>query len=67
MITDEGIDCKQYHESWTGITWNECELRRWLNTEFVSVCFANEELRQILSTKLSNNTGDDTEETSEEE
>lgn len=61
LITDKGIDCRQYHESNTGVTWAECSLREWLNNEFMENCFDKEEQRQILSTKLSNDAGGDIE------
>ena len=61
LITDKGIDCKQYHETITGITWAKCSLRRWLNTEFLETCFDKIEQSMIIMTRHKNNFGGETE------
>ena len=34
LISEKAVDCRKYHESYTGVTWKECSLRRWLNDDF---------------------------------
>ena len=37
------LDCRQYHESFTEVTWETCTLRGWLNDEFLNTAFSYEE------------------------
>lgn len=52
VIRDKAIDCKQYHSSYIGTTWEECSLRRWLNDTFVNEAFTPEEQEKILTTNV---------------
>ena len=52
VISDKAIDCKQYHSSYIGTTWEECSLRRWLNDTFVNEAFTPEEQEKILTTNV---------------
>jgi hypothetical protein len=47
LITEDLIDCKQYHEKYVDITWEKCTLRRWLNEEFIIKAFTDEERTRI--------------------
>ena len=47
LITEDLIDCKQYHEKYVDITWEKCTLRRWLNEEFILKAFTDEERTRI--------------------
>ncbi len=60
-IAEKGLDCKQYNEKWCDITWADCTLRRWLNSEFYNEAFNEQERKCILKTSIVNNAGPDTE------
>ena len=51
LITEKLIDCRRYHESWTDITWEECDLRKWLNSEFFNEAFSGEERKKTVLTE----------------
>lgn len=39
LLSENILDCKQYHSEDVGITWNDSDLRKWLNTEFYNTAF----------------------------
>lgn len=52
LITKEAIDCKRYNEKGEDVTWEVCTLRKWLNNEFISQTFDEDEKEKILTTKV---------------
>ena len=54
LISRYGLDCRKYHGSYTDITWEQCDLRRWLNNEFLKAAFSEEEQKRILVSHLKN-------------
>ena len=54
LISRYGLDCKQYHHEKENITWKDCDLRKWLNRDFLKSAFSNEESERILVSKLKN-------------
>ena len=54
LITEYAIDCKQYHGAIRNdTTWEECNLRKWLNHEFLNMAFDETERILIADTKCS--------------
>lgn len=49
VISKDVLDCKQYHsvKPKYGATWEICDLRKWLNTSFISVAFSELEEKMI--------------------
>ncbi len=48
VVSKYSLDCKLFNESDTGgITWENCTLREWLNSEFVNEAFTNDESGMI--------------------
>lgn len=47
LITEKLIECRPYHKQSTNITWEYCDLRRWLNEEFLSEAFDENERKRI--------------------
>ncbi|WP_406545537.1 DUF6273 domain-containing protein, partial [Succinimonas sp.] len=47
LVSRYGLDCKQYHHKWTDITWENCDLRKWLNNEFLKAAFSPGEKQMI--------------------
>ena len=43
LITEKVIAVRVYHPEWKEITWEDCYLRRWLNEDFISRAFTDEE------------------------
>ena len=54
LISEQPIDCKSYHSEKQYITWEECDLRKWLNEEFIKEAFSEEEQKHINKTRISN-------------
>ena len=51
VISKYALDCKQYHPSMSGITWETCSLREWLNGPFLNA-FRVEERNSILDSTV---------------
>ncbi|WP_406039548.1 DUF6273 domain-containing protein [Succinimonas sp.] len=56
LVSRYGLDCQPYNRKYTDITWEQCDLRRWLNSEFLKAAFSEEEQQRI---KLSEVVNDD--------
>ena len=54
LISRYALDCKQYHHEKKNITWEDCDLRKWLNSDFINSAFSNEESERILVSELRN-------------
>ena len=54
LISRYGLDCKRYHHESKNITWDDCDLRKWLNSDFLKSAFSNEESERILVSELKN-------------
>ena len=54
LITEWAIDCKRFHNVRQHLTWSQCDLRAWLNGEFLSTAFDEAERARILEVELSN-------------
>ena len=54
LISRYALDCKQYHHEYNYITWEDCDLRKWLNSDFLKSAFSNEESERILVSELRN-------------
>ena len=54
LISRYGLDCKRYHPVWENTTWEDCDLRKWLNSDFLKSAFSNEESERILVSELRN-------------
>ena len=54
VISKYALDCKQYNESFCSITWSQCTLRKWLNSEFIDKAFDATERQQIMQVHLRN-------------
>ena len=52
LISRSGLDCREYHHEEADVTWENCDLRKWLNTEFLRNAFTPEEQEKIAVTKI---------------
>ena len=48
------LTAKKYHHEKENITWEDCDLRKWLNRDFLKSAFSNEESERILVSELKN-------------
>ncbi len=48
------LDRRQYHEAWEDVTWEDCTLRSWLNSEFYNTAFSKQEQAAIVKTNVVN-------------
>lgn len=69
LITEYALDAKEYNDTKTDVTWENCSLRTWLNNSFYEEAFSDEEKSLIELTTVvadenpdfSNNPGNNTE------
>lgn len=54
VVSKKILDAHPYHGQDINITWEECDLRKWLNTEFINEAFSDEEQQRIIKTKVAN-------------
>ncbi|MCR4595006.1 MAG: DUF6273 domain-containing protein, partial [Clostridiales bacterium] len=54
VISDKALFDMSYNEEYTGITWEKCTLRKYLNNDFLNNCFSEENQKRILKTKVIN-------------
>lgn len=54
LISRYGLECIQYHHKRADITWENCDLRKWLNNAFMNTAFSEEEQRRIKLSEIVN-------------
>ena len=52
LISRFALDCRQYNNTLTAITWETSSLRSWLNNSFLNEAFSSEEQNKILTTQV---------------
>lgn len=53
LISRYILDCHSYHTEHTGVSWETCELRSWLNSDFYDTAFSPAAQKRILTTDIS--------------
>ncbi len=51
LISEQAVCKKAFHDVFEGVTWENCSLREWLNTEFLNECFSRKERKAIETMK----------------
>ena len=54
LLSKYGLDVKEYHEEREDITWEQSDIRSWLNGSFMDTAFTGEEQGAILKTEVDN-------------
>ena len=54
LVSRYGLDCKEYYHQRTDITWEDCDLRKWLNNDFLKEAFSEEERERIKLSEVDN-------------
>ena len=49
VVANQGLDCKNYHETFTSVTWETCSLRSWLGNQFYNTAFSAAEQSAIVT------------------
>ena len=57
LLSKCGLDTIPYHNEDGTSTWEQCSLRRWMNSEFLQNSFTDEEQAAIQTTKVVNGSG----------
>ena len=52
VISKYALDCQQYNEEDEGVTWETCNLRRWLNRDFYNAAFSEDVKKAIMQTTV---------------
>ena len=47
VVSKYALDCQKYHGKYGDITWDKCDLRKWLNREFLNTAFCDTEKAMI--------------------
>lgn len=61
VISQYCIEQKPFNDTFSSVLWENCTLRKWLNSTFLNVAFSKEEQAKIISSNIStegNNTTD---------
>ena len=54
VIAAKEVCQRAYHGTWTAVTWETCDLRKWLNGDFLETEFSIKEQEAILETAVKN-------------
>lgn len=54
LLSKYCIDYRSYQEEWMDITWEDCDLRTWLNSDYIDNAFSSEERDMIQSIRVRN-------------
>ena len=54
VVSKYALDCRFYHSSAKKVTWENCDLRAWLNKDFMSTAFTASEKSNIKVTTVEN-------------
>ena len=54
VVSKYALDCKPYHTKFTGVCWEYCSLRKWLNNDFKNAAFTAEEQTKIPTVTIEN-------------
>ena len=60
VISKYALDAMSYHnEDWVNVTWSNCNLRNWMNNDFINTAFTTTEKAMISTVTLSGETSQD--------
>ena len=59
LVSKYLLDKRPYNETWTDVTWETCDLRKWLNADFYKAAFNDTEKAGIVETDIVNENNPD--------
>ena len=57
VVSDKNLDCIEYNSSAETVTWENCSLRKWLNSKFLDKVFTTQEQGAVLESLVVNEDG----------
>ena len=57
VVSDQNLDCIAYNTSVETVTWEECSLRKWLNSKFLDNAFTTQEQDAVHESLVENEDG----------
>ena len=57
VVSDQNLDCMEYNTSAETVTWENCTLRKWLNSKFLDKAFTTQEQDAVLESLVVNQDG----------
>ncbi len=57
VVSDQNLDCVEYNTSAETVTWEECSLRKWLNSKFFDNAFTTQEQGAVIESLVVNEDG----------
>ena len=54
VVSKYTLDCQRYNTKFTGVTWETCTLRKWLNEDFKNAAFTDGEQKLIPTVNIAN-------------
>lgn len=57
VVSDKNLDCIEYNSSAETVTWEDCSLRKWLNSKFLDKAFTAQEQGAVLESLVVNEDG----------
>lgn len=52
LLSKYALTCRQYHNTYTDITWEKCDLRKWLNGEFFQKAFKGDAAKCVVESDV---------------
>ena len=52
LISKHALNCMRYHNDLVKVTWEDSDLRKWLNSGFIDLAFDEEEKKRLQSTHV---------------
>ena len=52
VVSTRALEFRSFHNQLEEVTWDSCDLRKWLNSEFLNKAFNKHEQKRILTTEL---------------
>ena len=52
VVSKYGLDCRPFHHEKANISWRDCDLREWLNSDFLNLAFTADEQEEIIKSSV---------------
>ncbi|MCR5661121.1 MAG: DUF6273 domain-containing protein [bacterium] len=52
LLSKFGLDCRPFHHEEASLSWRDCDLRQWLNRDFLNLAFTAEEQGNIIESPV---------------
>lgn len=52
LLSKYGLDCQPFHHEFKETNWRDCDLRKWLNNDFLNSAFSDQEQQRIAESVI---------------